>query len=140
MPMLSTILYCSRSQYTEGHESDQHILSGAIRRNRRLDVSGFLLRGTQSFCQVIEGAADNIEEVYGAILGDARHVIEYEQRFHKIEPRRFSDWHMAMETVSAGQQLAYDQLKDPALSLNLKLLIMRSAAIQSKRFPQLGRM
>ena len=68
------LVYQSRAGST-GMEPDQleEILTVARRNNREAGLTGLLLYHEGDFLQVLEGASDKIDEVFGVIRNDDRH-------------------------------------------------------------------
>lgn len=74
MTGLTQLVYVSRRE--EGVSTDDvvdHIVLPAMRKNRRLDVTGCLWFGPKRFVQVLEGAPETIDALYKSIAADHRH-------------------------------------------------------------------
>ena len=74
MNSLSRLVYVSTR--APGLSDDQivdDIVLPSIAYNRSVDITGCLWFSEESFLQVLEGGADEIEALYGRIKADARH-------------------------------------------------------------------
>jgi len=95
-PTLSRIVYVSETTPATT-ETDLHaILSSARMRNRRLDVTGLLLRGHRHFLQVLEGRPDALDDVMRRVEADPRHRALRVLLREPAPQRDFGDWSMAL--------------------------------------------
>ncbi|MGN6524963.1 MAG: BLUF domain-containing protein [Burkholderiaceae bacterium] len=98
--MLLQLFYVSQ---TEGALTDvelQVLLGQAQIRNRRLDVTGILVKGDGHFCQVLEGRPKAVEQVMERVRRDPRHRnvrVLWEQ---VITRREFGQWAMGLTVRS----------------------------------------
>ena len=104
MGQLYSVSYISRNTF-QGTEPEQRacveaILKTARRNNQKANVTGALLYSGGYFCQVLEGEAGVMEELFETIQMDARHDKVTVLSYVPIEHRRFSEWAMA----SAGSE------------------------------------
>ena len=65
--MIHQMLFTSLSRHPRGHGSDIDILSAAMTRNRQIGITGFLLRESTGFCQVIEGTEVAVRALFALI-------------------------------------------------------------------------
>lgn len=95
--MLTSLLYVSRSRLASGtsaQEVDQ-LVSLAVTRNARLDVTGALIFTGGAFAQVLEGPSEAIDRLMTSISQDPRHDrIVIVQRV-AIDERSFARWAMS---------------------------------------------
>ena len=99
--MILQLLYTSLSRYERGHESDLRILQSAMQSNRELGITGYLLRDTNSFCQVIEGLPEVVEPLFASIARDHRHF-GVVLRHRALQPtRNFLGWSMGYASLSS---------------------------------------
>jgi hypothetical protein len=78
-------------------EVDLQVLLGAAQmRNRRLDVTGVLVRGRRHFAQHLEGRADALEQVMARVRADARHSGLVVLARTPITKRQFGRWDMRL--------------------------------------------
>ncbi len=103
MPELYNLAYISKSTLQGSPEAVKaeiaDILRAARRNNPALGVTGALLYSGGYFCQVIEGEAPVLEELFETIQMDRRHGQVVVLHFEPIESRGFSDWAMALAGV-----------------------------------------
>jgi hypothetical protein len=71
------------------------ILASARRNNARHGVTGALLFSDGCFAQVLEGAREDVEQVFETIQCDARHSDVTIMHLHAVEERSFGEWSMA---------------------------------------------
>lgn len=71
------------------------ILEKSRMNNERAGITGALLFNGQSFAQVLEGPAANVEETYERIQCDPRHADVVLLSNGRCASRMFSDWSMA---------------------------------------------
>lgn len=99
MARLYSAAYISKSAMAGTLEEQrallEQILGTAQRNNSRLNVTGALLYSGGYFCQVLEGEAAVLEELFETIQMDARHSQITVLSFLPIEQRRFPEWAMA---------------------------------------------
>ena len=84
------------------------LLHQARDRNKRQNVTGMLLFKEGAFLQVLEGAADDVDEIYSSILRDDRNAGNYLVEREEIAERNFSQWSMGFQDLTRAQP---DQLK-----------------------------
>lgn len=96
---LFSLAYFSRNAISGTAEEMQlaiaTILASARRNNARHGVTGALLFSDGCFAQVLEGAREDIEEVFETIQCDPRHSDVTILHLHEIEERSFGEWSMA---------------------------------------------
>ncbi|MFI4896296.1 MAG: BLUF domain-containing protein [Phycisphaerales bacterium JB059] len=74
MTALTQLVYVSRRKdHVTTDEVVDNIVLPAMRKNRRLNVTGCLWFGPRQFVQVLEGASPTIDSLYTTILADDRH-------------------------------------------------------------------
>lgn len=102
MTELCELIYTSMTTETLSHEVVSDILSRSRDRNRAHNITGILYYDGQRFLQVIEGAENNIDDLYNLISHDDRH--EDVELLHKgyIKSRAFESWDMAYEALEAA--------------------------------------
>ena len=70
------------------------LVSQSAENNRAANITGLLILSGDSFLQVLEGPADDVNRLFRRIMADPRHqnirLISYEQ----IGPTYFDDWDM----------------------------------------------
>jgi len=90
-----TVAYISKNTIsgTQAQTAEQikDILAAAHRNNPSKGITGALLYSGDYFCQVIEGPADVLEELFETIQMDDRHGDVTVLHFEPIEARGFSE-------------------------------------------------
>lgn len=101
--MFTQIVYSSYATraFNEGELAE--ILASSVKGNARRDITGLLLYTKGTFLQVLEGKADDIDEVLEIIKADPRH-----HRFdlllrHPVKSRDFSQWNMGFRRIQEGE-------------------------------------
>jgi hypothetical protein len=87
------------------------ILVSARRNNSRRGVTGALIFSDGCFAQVLEGAQEDVEEVFEKIQCDIRHCEVTIMHAHPVEARSFGEWSMAfggIEGVSIDPRIQAD--------------------------------
>lgn len=107
---ISTLTYRSVATTPMAPCELERLLARAKARNHSLGVTGVLMLSDNQFFQWLEGPADSVAQVWGAIQADPRHS-GVELLDHHVQSRRlFGDWDMNL--VSAKPALT--RLRDPA--------------------------
>jgi hypothetical protein len=108
------IVYMSTASWPMTDAELGDLLTQARRGNERLGITGALVYGDGQFMQIMEGEQAALEALYAHIGQDRRHKGLFKLADRAIAERRFSDWSMAFQVVSAA---AFEQLVgyvDPA--------------------------
>lgn len=132
---LHRIVYFSRAVINAADEMTdmmQSILSVAVPRNAKADVSGALLACDKWFVQVLEGDRLSVGEIYQMIRSDRRHRDTTVITAGPIVERSFAGWSMCGQTLCATDDAIIDILQnkklfDPAtltVDATLRLLLM----------------
>ena len=80
------------------------ILVAARRDNQRASVTGLLVASGGRYLQVIEGPHEAVEQLYGRILKDERHLAVTLFNKQEITERTFGSWSMAYRRPTNGSQ------------------------------------
>jgi hypothetical protein len=98
--MLVRLLYVSRVLDPKASEETDAILDSSRQHNIANGITGILCYGGGIYLQAIEGGRNQVNELYGHILRDARHkdvvLLDYEE----ITERRFGGWTMGKVNLS----------------------------------------
>ena len=98
--MLVRLLYVSRVLDPKANEETDAILDSSRQHNIANGITGILCYGGGIYLQAIEGGRNQVNELYGHILRDARHkdvvLLDYEE----ITERRFGGWTMGKVNLS----------------------------------------
>ena len=91
---LAQWIYISAATIPFSQEDLKALLEKAREKNHKVNVSGMLVYHEGSFFQVLEGPAEEVENVYDLISGDQRHDDVQLLLKQSIEERSFPDWSM----------------------------------------------
>lgn len=90
---LTRLIYCSKlCPLSTG--TIEKILESSRRYNTANAITGMLLFNGNFFLQCLEGGRAAVNETYGRILRDERHIESVLLSYETIERRAFSDWAM----------------------------------------------
>ena len=134
--MLVRLLYASRSTA----EIDDALLGAILERSGRYNIehgiTGILCTYPQGkvFLQALEGGRTSVNELYGKIVRDPRHLDVTLLDYTEITERRFSNWRMGcvnLNRVNVGSILRFSEspILDP-FSMNgpTALLLLQELA------------
>ncbi len=92
---LCRLIYKSRTSWDLlSNEILLEIAETSAANNAKRDITGLLLLTGESFLQVLEGPADEVNELYLKIARDRRHGSLRLLSYEPIRRRSFSDWAM----------------------------------------------
>ena len=97
--MVKQLVYRSQAAVEVTPEIVGDIVSTARRNNLRYAVTGLLLYGEGVFMQVLEGAPDCVDEVFGRIRVDLRHSDVRDIYTGYADSRAYPDWQMACRPI-----------------------------------------
>ncbi len=97
------ICYISTARPRVGWDMVDEILRTSRRNNARARVTGLLLFNGKRFLQLLEGAADPVEETFARIQKDDRHFAVVKLSERTIAEREFGGWDMAFERFPADR-------------------------------------
>ncbi len=89
----------------------ENILATAHQNNPAKGITGALLYSGGFFCQVIEGAQEEIEALFESIQMDDRHSDVTILHFEKIDVRGFDEWAMAFAGIEEAMRFDLEQIK-----------------------------
>ena len=95
--------YISRSQELMSDDQLDELLEQARSDNRSRSITGMLLYSDGSFFQVIEGLANDVEEIFKIISADSRHSNIRILFKEDIPNRNFHDWSMGFQRMSSAE-------------------------------------
>lgn len=87
------------------------ILKAAHTNNPSKNITGALLYSGGYFCQVVEGAMDDLEELFETIQMDPRHGEVTVLHFEAIQERGFTEWAMAFAGIEDEMRFDIDAIK-----------------------------
>ncbi|MBD3305551.1 hypothetical protein GF339_04135 [candidate division KSB3 bacterium] len=91
---LYRLIYKSESATEVKWETVKDLLLTSQKNNAQLGITGLLLLSGRTFLQVIEGTADNVNDLYTNIVPDLRHKHPVILNYAPIHERHFSEWTM----------------------------------------------
>lgn len=102
---LKQLAYVSQETSANTTASLDDILHQARERNKKHNVTGFLLYCEGSFFQVLEGEQGNVDAIYSSIVRDVRHASVTQLLYRNIEQRLFENWSMAFERYDTSSEV-----------------------------------
>jgi len=137
--MLVRLLYVSRAADPKANEETDAILDSSRQHNIANGITGILCYGGGIYLQAIEGGRNQVNELYGHILRDARHKDVVLLHYEEITERRFGGWTMGkvnLSKLNTSIVLKYSETPDldpysvsGAVSLALLEELMLTASI-----------
>ena len=100
---LIQLVYTSEATAPISPAELERILAVSRERNAAAGVTGMLICSEQSFYQVLEGEADDVEAVYARIARDPRHRSLRRIVSEPIARRGFAEWAMGSAKVSEAE-------------------------------------
>jgi len=99
---LQELIYTSLSSVQDDAEEVKKILASSERNNVANTVTGLLMFDGHRYIQILEGEAENVDQLYDVISKDPRH--KDLELLHKggISGRSFENWRMAYEALPLG--------------------------------------
>lgn len=91
------LVYVSSATHAMNEEELLYLLEQSRNRNKRQNVTGMLLYCKGNFFQILEGEANDVEEIYDAIVNDERNKGNILIIKENINERTFPDWSMGFK-------------------------------------------
>ena len=88
------LIYISTAARRVSVDDLQAILLTSIQHNSKKNITGLLLYDQGTFCQALEGEADDVHALFSKILEDDRHTGIIKIFDDEIPMRDFSSWSM----------------------------------------------
>jgi hypothetical protein len=129
--MVYSVVYRSEANMPEADVSNLDILRGALARNPRLGLTGFLVRDRGRFLQVLEGPRESVLPMMRRIHRDPRHRTVAVMGAGERRGRRFGAWSMGYASGLSEAGLPAIAELDPAAALTLleRAALSQSAAV-----------
>lgn len=105
--MLIRLLYASTAQEGVDLNEFKRILAQAQSNNDQRDLTGMLAFNSKLFLQVLEGARDQVNELYAKLLRDPRHHTVTVLSFKEIEERHWASWSMGFAAPNADNRALF---------------------------------
>jgi len=110
--MMKRLKYVSRFAEPMTSKEIWKLTARASKKNQEMDVTGVLMTSGGVFFQVIEGPAENIDQLYSAIVQDKRHVdvllLGVEEN---VETRLYPDWSMQRIDLDESANIRTEPIK-----------------------------
>ena len=103
MPDLFHCIYTSVQVHPLSGAEIVHLVQTSREKNTKHGLTGILLHVGDTFFQVLEGPRDVLEELYGKILKDTRHMHITRIISEPISRRYFADSSMSLATLSPAE-------------------------------------
>ena len=88
------LIYVSTASIRVSKDDLQTILLTSIQYNYKKNITGLLLYDQGTFCQALEGEAEDVHDLFSKILEDDRHTNIIKIFDDEIRTRDFSSWSM----------------------------------------------
>ncbi len=125
---LEHLVYLSQARHGLNHIDVRAILGSAQVRNRRRDVTGFLLYSGKHFVQVLEGRGSVLDDLVAVIRSDSRHERLCVFSRAPIIQRRFGAWAMGfVQSLDDADELELLFKSDIRDTTRIGTLIERAA-------------
>ena len=95
MKTMVSLIYASRRASGVVHDELNDIMQTSRKNNEEKGITGALCYAATGFLQCLEGPSDVINELYGTIIRDNRHVDVTLLAYSDIHQRSFAKWAMA---------------------------------------------
>jgi Sensors of blue-light using FAD len=110
--MLIRLIYVSTAQPGVDLNEFKRILLQAQTNNHSRDLTGMLAFNSKIFLQALEGARDQINDLYARLIRDPRHHTVTMLGYKEIEERHWANWSMGFAAPNANNRslfLKYSQ-------------------------------
>ena len=105
--MLIRLIYASTAQDGVDLNEFKRILLQAQTNNHRRDLTGMLAFNSKIFLQALEGARDQVNELYAKLIRDPRHHSVTMLGYKEIEERHWSSWSMGFAAPNADNRALF---------------------------------
>ncbi len=105
--MLIRLIYASTAQDGVDLNEFKRILLHAQTNNHRRDLTGMLAFNSKIFLQALEGARDQVNELYAKLIRDPRHHSVTMLGYKEIEERHWSSWSMGFAAPNADNRALF---------------------------------
>lgn len=127
--MIVRCVYASRAASALTAPMIEDILERSRVNNPAHGITGILCYSGDVFIQVLEGARDEVCELYNAIVRDQRHANVRMLVFEEVRERKFCNWtmgHVDLSKVNPGLLLKYHEraVLDPFTSSGMATMAL----------------
>jgi hypothetical protein len=97
------LIYLSQATRPLSAKALAGLVEQAQQANAQQHLTGALVYSNQRFIQLLEGEQAALEQAYARIRQDPRHQHLCKVAYHPIAARRFTEWHLAFQSLSPAQ-------------------------------------
>lgn len=105
--MLIRLIYASTAQDGVDVNEFKRILLQAQTNNHRRDLTGMLAFNSKIFLQALEGARDQVNELYAKLIRDPRHHSVTMLGYKEIEERHWASWSMGFAAPNSDNRALF---------------------------------
>ena len=105
--MLIRLIYASTAQDGVDLNEFKRILLQAQTNNHRRDLTGMLAFNSKIFLQALEGARDQVNELYAKLIRDPRHHGVTMLGYKEIEERHWASWSMGFAAPNSDNRALF---------------------------------
>ena len=105
--MLVRLIYASTAQDGVDLNEFKRILLQAQTNNHSRDLTGMLAFNSKIFLQALEGARDQVNDLYARLIRDPRHHTVTMLGYKEIEERHWSNWSMGFAAPNADNRALF---------------------------------
>jgi len=105
--MLIRLIYASTAQDGVDLNEFKRILLQAQTNNHRRDLTGMLAFNSKIFLQALEGAREQVNDLYARLMRDPRHHTVTLLGYKEIEERHWSNWSMGFAAPNADNRALF---------------------------------
>lgn len=105
--MLIRLIYASTAQEGVDLNEFKRILLQAQTNNHSRDLTGMLAFNSKIFLQALEGARDQVNDLYARLIRDPRHHTVTMLGYKEIEERHWSNWSMGFAAPNADNRALF---------------------------------
>ena len=109
---LLSLVYCSTATQAFGDQELAQLLDTSRTANEARDITGLLLYRDGEFVQILEGEEREVEALMARIATDPRHTDVRVLLREPLHERRFADWTMGYQTLTAAEPRMADGYRD----------------------------
>lgn len=105
--MLIRLVYVSTAQDGVDLNEFKRILQQAQTNNQRRDLTGMLAFNSKIFLQALEGARDQVNDLYARLIRDPRHHTVTMISYKEIEERHWANWSMGFAAPNSDNRALF---------------------------------
>ena len=113
--MLVRLVYASTAQPGVDLNEFKQILLQSQTNNQRRDLTGMLAFNSKIFLQGLEGARDQINDLYARLIHDPRHSAVTMLSYREIQERHWAQWSMGFAPLKAENRALFLKYSDQSV-------------------------